>query len=140
MITTRDTKFMRMLRNIAIGNEPVRGAKLASAVVLRSDLISIGRNQMRSHPFQARFGAHSEAIFLHAETNAIHNALKIIDPDLLRKATLYVRRVKRADKNKRDWFDGNARPCSGCMRCITEFKIGRVVYSTESDHEEFVCN
>ena len=127
----RDYRIMDFLRRQAIDNEGASRAKLAAAVVLKGRVISTGRNQYKSHPFAAQFSKNDEAIFLHAETNAIVNSLNHIDKEDLRKATLYIYRVKHPDNNKRKFINGLAKPCKGCMRAIAEFDFKRVVYTTD---------
>jgi len=46
---------------------------------------------LKSHPFQKRWAPHPEAIYTHAEIDAIRNALKR-DEDLTR-CTLYIARL-----------------------------------------------
>jgi len=108
------------------------GARLASAIVLKNQVVSYGVNQNKSHPFQYRFSDNDDAIFLHAETDAIKNALKRIGEEDLIKATLYICRVKydKAGKNKAVTW-GLSRPCVGCQRAIATFGIGDVIYSDE---------
>ena len=92
---------------------------------------------MRSHPIQKKYGKNDEAIYLHAEINAIVNSLNHVDKDDLRKADLYVYRVKKDISNPKHhkWVDGMSCPCEGCMSAIDAFKIKRVVYSTDSNLE-----
>lgn len=135
-ITARDRRFMALARKIAISVDPVKRAKIAAIIVVKNQIIAIGQCQLRSHPFQAKFNKHPSAIYLHAETNAIHAALNQVAPDQLEKATLYISRVKRKfPKNDSEWTDGLACPCEGCMRAIVTHSIKRVVYSTDVDGE-----
>ena len=66
------------------------GARLASAIVFKNQVVSYGVNQNKSHPFHSRFSDHDDAIFLHAETDAIKNALKRIEEEDLIKAIHYL--------------------------------------------------
>ena len=59
------------------------GARHAAAVVYKNQIVSYGVNQRKSHPFHSRFSEHDDAIFLHAETDAIKNALRQISEDEL---------------------------------------------------------
>ena len=81
----------------------------------------------------ANIGASTKPEVLHAETNAISNALNHIPRRDLEKATLYIRRVKLPTKDDIAFVDGMAKPCTGCMRAIIAFGIKKVVYSTEED-------
>jgi deoxycytidylate deaminase len=98
--TSRHDKYMNMLSKIAIAVEPVAHARIAACVVYKNEIISFGINQKKSHPFQAIYGTNKESIFLHAETDAIKNALKIISVSELTKASLYICRVKYEACNK----------------------------------------
>ena len=72
-------------------------AKLAAAVVIKNEIIAIGFNRRKSHPFQAQYQTNDKQIYLHAETDAINRALKYITKEELKKAqpTLSKRQTKR---------------------------------------------
>lgn len=136
---------MQFLKRMAIDNPGVNNRmKLASAIVLKRDIISVGINTMRSHPVQKKYGKNDQAIFLHAEINAIVNSLNHIDKNDLRKADLYVYRVKKDVSNPKHykWIDGMSCPCEGCMSAIDAFKIRRVVHTTEetNNYNELIFN
>lgn len=134
----RDLKIMQFLRRVAIDNPGVNNrTKLSSALVIKRDIISVGVNIMRSHPIQKKFGKNDASIYLHAEINAIVNSLNHVDKDDLRKASLYVYRVKKDmyDPKRTHWVDGLSCPCKGCMSAIDAFKIKRVIYSTDTNNE-----
>ena len=134
-LSRRDLRIMDFLRRQAIDNEGASRAKLSACVVIKNRIISTGRNQYKSHPLARQYGKNKEAIFLHAEVNAIANSLNHVDKDDLRKATLYVYRIKHPDNDKREWVNGMAKPCKGCMRAIAEFDFKRVVYTTDNPEE-----
>ena len=129
----RDLKIMKLLRRLAIDNEGVRRRfKLAAAIVNKRTIISIGLNEMRTHPLQGKFKKNNDSLFLHAEIAAIANALNHIPKEELRDSSLFVYRVKRKSSfNHRDWIDGIAFPCEGCMSAIISFGLKRVIYSTD---------
>jgi len=129
--TNRDRRMIEVLRGMAQGVTPVRGAKIASAIMHKSQIVSFGTNQIRSHPLQARFGKNADAIFLHAEIDSIRNALYNNTPDFLTRTTLFVYRVKRSENRHVSWCQGNASPCQGCARAIATFGIRRVIASTD---------
>lgn len=111
---------------------------MAAAIVFRNEIISIGINSNKSHPFQAKYGRNSDSIYLHAEIDAIKNALKCISVDQLTKTTLYICRVKYTDSKKSGQIWGLSRPCEGCIRAITTFNIKKVVYSIEKEGYEIL--
>lgn len=124
--------YLRILSNVTGNLEKVAGAKLSSCIVHKNNILSFGFNSKKSHPFQAKFGKNDECIFLHAEIDAIKNALKNNSVDDLRKSTLYVYRTKKMNGIEKS---GLAKPCAGCMRAIVNFNIKNVVYSTENGYE-----
>ena len=138
MILNRDAKIMQFTKRLAIDNPGVNNRmKLAASLVIKRDVISVGVNVMRSHPIQKKYGKNDEAIYLHAEINAIVNSLNHVDKDDLRKADLYVYRVKKDtnDPKRQHWVDGLSCPCEGCMSAIDAFNIKRVIHSTDVNNE-----
>lgn len=118
------------LSRIAEQVAPIKSARIVAAVVLRKKILAFGANQLRTHPFQAQFGKNPDAVYWHAETNAIYHALQSNHLAQLRYADLYVYRAKYADSRKLGFVAGNAKPCSGCLKCIADFGLKRVFYST----------
>jgi tRNA(Arg) A34 adenosine deaminase TadA len=115
-----------VLEDVAVGLERVANARIASAVVHKSNIIAIGVNKLKTHPFQAMHSRHSESIFWHAENAAIHNALKRIYPEQLSKCSLYVCRIDQSHKRCL------AKPCEGCMKAIAKYKFKNVFYTTNT--------
>lgn len=138
LILNRDLKIMQFTKRLAIDNPGVNNRmKLAASLVIKRDIVSVGVNVMRSHPIQKKYGKNDQSIYLHAEINAIVNSLNHVDKDDLRKADLYVYRVKKDmnDPTRKHWVDGLSCPCEGCMSAIDAFKIKRVVHSTDTNNE-----
>lgn len=133
MIKHRDHKIMDMLERIAADVAPIRSARIAAAVCIGREVISLGTNQSKTHTFQQRFQKHAKACYWHAETNAIYNALKRVNILDLQKATLYVARVKYNESQEKGGFLGRglAKPCIGCESCIQWVGIKRVCYTTD---------
>lgn len=133
MITKRDWKFIDLVKRHAVCSDKVSGARVSAVIVIKNRPIAFGTNQRKTHPFQAEYGKNEEAIYLHAETDAIKNALRFVDVEDLRHATLYVCRVKNETSDPKSKFIlGMARPCKkGCMQAIVDFKIKKVVYTND---------
>lgn len=100
-----------------------------AAIVYRNKIIALGHSHKKSHPFQSKYRKNEDAIYWHAETHAIFNALKIVDSDTLKKCRLYVCRVKN-DQDERQMF-GLSKPCDGCQECIDDHQIPTVVYTLD---------
>ena len=130
-MSSRDKKYMDFVRRLATSNN--MKMKLAACLVLRNEVISVGFNSDKSHPLQKRFAKNTDAIFKHAEVDCIIKALKIVDEDDLKNATLYVYRVKKQNKGDTGWVSGLAEPCPGCQKAIEHFGIKRTVFSLEDE-------
>jgi tRNA(Arg) A34 adenosine deaminase TadA len=109
---------------------------VAAALVHRNKVVSYGVNAMKTHPYQHRYGRNNECVYWHAETLAIYTADKRLGFTKFNKATLYVARLKFNNPDKTKLISGLAKPCSGCMRCISDYGIPRIIYTL--DHEETV--
>lgn len=129
------SRRVTILRRIAedIPN-PVRCFRLAAGVWHKNNLIGLGVNSYKTSPFQAKYGRHEHCIHLHAEVAAIKNAVRQ-QQDLSRNCTLIVVRVKKENTRSKFFKLALAKPCDGCYRCIIEFGIDNVYYSTERDEE-----
>jgi deoxycytidylate deaminase len=123
-ITTKEAKILEFLDNYSKNVEFEHKQRLVAALTTRKgEVIGLGRNSMKSHPFQARFAKNNEAIYLHAETSALLDAINNgVNPS---GATMHVIRKLR------DGTLGLARPCQGCMRALAAYGVDRVVYSNE---------
>lgn len=134
MITKRDKYFIDLAFAQAISIEKTGGARVGAAIVLKNKVIAFGQNKNKTHPFQAEYAKRPEALYLHAENDAIKNALKRVSVDDLRKATLYVARAKKIGTTGRGPFVyGLAKPCKGCMGAIGTYELKRVVYTTDEE-------
>lgn len=108
-------------------------AKIVACIYHKNRLISVGENRMKSHPFQAKFSKHKESIYLHAETDAIKNALRHISVDELAKSEMYVARMKWNSGEKNFLKQGMAKPCAGCQMAISTFDISQVYYTLDDE-------
>lgn len=126
-------KYFQYLWPIAKAVSPVANCRLAACLVYRGEIISVGTNMKKSHPFMLRFSRHEEAIYLHAETAAIKNALKEYDEEFIQKCRMYVLRVKKPQEYSKHYVTGLAKPCIGCQRALATFNIRECYYSLDSD-------
>jgi tRNA(Arg) A34 adenosine deaminase TadA len=130
-------KHLDVLSKIADALEPVSNASIAAAVVYKNSVVAVGINQRKSHPFAAQFRKNEHAIYLHAETDAIKNALKHISVEELSKASLYIARTKQVSSTDDTRIWGLAKPCEGCQKAIATFGIRNVYYTC--DDQGFEC-
>lgn len=101
--------------------------KLEARVYLKGKLICVGRNSYTSSTkLQRRFGGGLKP-FVHAELDAIREALyKLKDLTKLNDCELWVERVRGDGKL------GLAKPCDCCQAALRVFTFKRVYYTTES--------
>lgn len=131
-------RIKQKLVDTAIANPGVRNRiKMAAGVVYKNRLIATGVNSYKTHPMMLQTGYRSDQIFLHAETDAIKNALKKINTVQLEKCELYVVRVKHPNKYSKEYVTAMAKPCSGCEKTIATFGIQRILYTV--DEENYGC-
>lgn len=128
-------KILDELFTLAQDVEPIKTSRLAACIVHKRSIISYGFNQLKTHPFQAQYTRHENAIYLHAETDAIKNALKRIPSAELSKTMLFVVRAK-LEKGK--WVYGLSKPCEGCMKAVATFDIKDVVYTTDEGDYKYM--
>ncbi len=136
MITRRDIYFLDLATKQAFSSSGAGGAHLGAVLVAKNRLLAFGTNQPKTHPFQVEFAKHPEAVFLHAETAAINNALKLMSKEEMcfRKTTLYIVRIKRENGPGSSFVRALSKPCKGCMGAISQYNINKVVY-TVNEHE-----
>lgn len=120
------TEVTTLLQREALDVQPVRQARVVAALYKRNRLITIAPNLYKSHPLQRKFGKNEQAIFLHAEVNAIRIALREVDIEEFPQLTMYVGRVLK------DTSLALAKPCVGCQKAIESFNIGTVYYTDYS--------
>jgi Cytidine and deoxycytidylate deaminase zinc-binding region len=110
-------------------------ARLAAAIVHRGKILSVGINRPISHPFQSRFSKNPQSIMWHAETAAVHNALRTVSESFLKKCTLFISRVKYTDSSKRVALTGLSAPCTGCHKCLDFYGIRSIYHSMDGTPE-----
>ena len=134
-------KTIKLLMLIAKDQPGAANQQLAAAVIYKNQIISIGFNSYKSHPFAAKFSKSPDAIYLHAETDAIYKATKRLSKEELKKSTIVIVRHKQKITNhKKQYLSdiyGSAKPCIGCQKCINEYGFKKVIYTNDSDHLSF---
>lgn len=120
------------MKSIAEDMTPVSSARICAVVLDRKgNVLSVGVNQAKSHPMQAQYGKNEHAIYLHAEIDAIKNALKKIGRNSLRQCTMLICRRKFNENG--EFIYGLAKPCDGCVKAIQDFGIKEVIYTLDGD-------
>jgi tRNA(Arg) A34 adenosine deaminase TadA len=126
-------KFLKQLEPIALSHPGTQGrVHMAAGMVYRNRMIATGINSYKSHPMMLEYGKNEDAIFLHAEIDAIKNALRVIDESKLSKCDIYILRMKKAEDHK-TWIRGIAKPCCGCASAIISFGLRNAFWSEDDN-------
>jgi deoxycytidylate deaminase len=124
------SRIRTMLTRLAHENEGCNGRhKMAAGITYKKHLIATGTNSYKTHPLMNGGGFRVNQVFIHAEVDAIKNALKLITQEQLVRCSLHVVRLKRPCSGSKAWVYGLAKPCPGCEHMIKSFGISRVFYS-----------
>lgn len=128
-------KIDRILTDMAIHTPGVKNGqfRMAAAVVFRNQIIATGVNQMKTHPLMMHPAYRKDQTFLHAEIDAIRNALKVVSREQLARCELRIVRVKRPYNASTTWIHGLAKPCPGCERVIANFGITNINWTEDAD-------
>ncbi len=108
--------------------------RMVAAVLRRGKVISIGHNSKKSHPMQSKFSKNQHAIYLHAEIDAIKNAIRSVGVDNISGVDIVIVRAKTDNINK-VFTHGNSKPCSGCMRAIAHFDLNEIWFHENGSFE-----
>lgn len=105
--------------------------KIGAVIAKGGDVISVGFNRKKSHPFQKKYNVHrgcgdESKDYIHAEMSAI---VKARHQDL-QGATIYVSR------NTVHGDTAMCKPCGACMKAIVDSGIKKIFYTSEDGFEE----
>ena len=107
----------------ALENDIARPLPKMACVLTDGHSSVIGWNSRKTHPLQLKFNPHNpKAICMHAEVDAIRQAVRVHGPDLS-DFRMYVARVHR------DGTVACAKPCKGCQSAILAFNIKTVEWT-----------
>ena len=126
----RHERIFKVLADACDSMDPAFNKRISAALVYKNDIISLGFNRRKTHPFQKLHSKHTEAIWLHAENDCISKALRRCSIDTISRSTLYVYRTKHQESHG-EMIGGLAKPCRGCMRAIASYNIRNVCYSLD---------
>lgn len=129
---TLPTKMTPSLISLASNIDPVRGGRHAAVVTYKNNPVAYGTNKLKSHPIQAKYATNPEAIFLHAEIDAIIQATRVLTPEEFHSTntSLLVLRVK-FNPTKTKMSLAMSKPCNTCQTCILDFGIPNVYYTNK---------
>jgi deoxycytidylate deaminase len=135
-VSPKHERIFNVLSHLARDVRDFGSSRLAAAIVHKNDIVGFGINQRKSHPFQAKYSKNPHSIYLHAEISAIHNALKNLEVEDLKRSSLYVCRVKYTSEWKKHMIFANSCPCPGCMRAICDFGIKNVYHTIDLGYKK----
>ena len=124
-------KIKQMLLRLAEANEGVNGYRMAAGVVYKKTLLSTGVNHKKTHPIMLNDGYRDKQVYLHAEADAIKNALRLVPQSTLVKSDIYVVRLKKDPRG--NTYEGLAKPCAGCTNLIIQYGLKGVYWTNDED-------
>jgi len=107
------------LETLSINTPRVFRAKAAAAIFKRKRLLAVGYNKDKTHPLQGRFCKHPDALFLHAEIDAILKCR-----DISKAHRIFVSRHTRSGGF------GSAKPCPICQDAINTMTPIKIIEHT----------
>lgn len=114
-------KLEQRLRELC---ETVQFRSRHSAAVVRSGkVLAYGVNRDKTHTANLDWGKNPDAIYLHAEIDAIVRAINRRGEEVVKGSTLVVCRLTR------DGQLSNSCPCDGCKKAIKDLDL-TVIHST----------
>lgn len=109
--------------------------RMVAAVLNKGKVVAVGHNSKKTHPLQGKFSKNEHAIYLHAEVDAIKNAIRKVGVDALEGMDVIVVRAKKV--RGQGWVFGDSKPCPGCERCIAHFNFKNTYYYRDGTLESF---
>lgn len=133
-------RIKQMLTRLAITSGGFeKRVPMAAGIVYKRHLIATGVNRPKTHPLMMTQGYREDQRHMHAEVDAIRNALRLVNEEQLKQCELYVVRIKRPGIKSKHWVHGLAKPCAGCSNVIKNYGIEKVYYTeNESKIIDFV--
>lgn len=126
MIEVKKTSLLETCHKLAL-TSPYDKFRVGAIIARKKKIISMGINQKKSHPLQAKFThrPHLES-WLHAEIHAI----TLSEEKDLAGSNIY---VVRALKNG---ACATSKPCAGCMSALKEYGFKKMFYCHDG---KFYC-
>lgn len=131
--TPRHLRFFSHARSMAEMSDYTR-CPIGCIAVYKNRIIGCGFNSHRTHPLQQQYNQYREfgnnagnaLAKIHAEISVVSQIQHMENIDFS-KVELYIYRKCRSREH------GLARPCSGCLKAITEIGIKKVFYTSDCD-------
>jgi tRNA(Arg) A34 adenosine deaminase TadA len=121
------TFFMQKAIEIAKTAQGFNNKNKTGAIIVYKDrIIASGSNSPKTHPLARTYSKHPEAIYLHAEIDAIIKASRSLTSTEFKHSSIYIARVRR------DNTCGISKPCNGCTAAIAHFNFAIVGFSLDA--------
>jgi deoxycytidylate deaminase len=116
---------LELALKIAEANPVLHLPKMAAVLMYKRKVISIGLNQYRTHPMQKKYRRNDHSLHLHAEIDALRNALRNFSKEELSSFKMYIARVRK------DGLTGLAAPCEGCKKALEDHGIKSIYWTDD---------
>lgn len=120
----RNNYYLKTAHKLALTSTYGR-FRLGAIAVKNNRIVSMGTNQKKSHPIQAKFThrPHLES-WLHAEIHCI----SLAKPKDIEGSYIYVSRVLKCDD------PATSRPCPGCVDALKHYKVKGMYYFQDGNY------
>lgn len=112
---------------LAKENEVEGLPKMAAIIAKRKKVMSTGYNKRKTHPMMLKFTDNHLRVCVHAEVDAIINALKTHTEKELKGAEIFVARILKNGQR------GIAKPCNICQKALDSYGITAIHYTEYED-------
>jgi len=130
-VSKKHQRRLNDLFNLAMHHDASGLSPIVASIYISNRVVSYGFNSRKTHPLQYKYSKNPSAICIHAEIDAIKNALRVVNAEALLSSTLYIARAKSPGPRKPKTLMGLAKPCEGCARAIAAFGIRNVFYTED---------
>ena len=115
--------FNLLLANAETVTDDLKSHRHAALLTYKGKVLSVGKNQRKTHPMMLKYQTNEKKVYLHAEIDAIIKTINAHGTDILRRCELYVLRVTGGGNI------GHSKPCPGCQKAIDAFEIKKVYWT-----------
>ena len=110
------------LKELALSHaEQVRSSRHAAIISYKGNQVSWGVNRYKTHPIMLQYQRNEQAIFLHAEMDAIVKGMR--ERDSFEGCVMYILRLNKKGEVC------CSKPCSGCEKALKAFGFKEVYWT-----------
>lgn len=113
----KTTGILKKAAEYAKHNDVEGLPKMAAVIAKRKKILAVGYNKHKTHPMMLKYTDNELRVSIHAEVDALVNALKNYSPEELVGSEIYIARLLKNGKT------GIAKPCEICQKALEDHGI-----------------